>query len=187
METINSIQLRRSIRKFKSDDIPKNIIEDIINCGILAPSAKNRQPWYFLILKGKKNDEIADLMRDYFYKHGGIEEQVKQRTFSSILETANVINQAPILILIFRPKQDSWIVSDNLSIGACVENMCLRATDLKIGSLWIRDVYCIAQKVESLYKKDEMELSCALALGVADQLPIQRPRKKLEDITEWYE
>ena len=49
MNTIESIENRRSIRNFKTNKISKEIVEDILNCGRLAPSAKNRQPWYFVI------------------------------------------------------------------------------------------------------------------------------------------
>lgn len=42
MNTIESIKNRRSIRAFKNKDISKEIVEDILNCGRLAPSAKNR-------------------------------------------------------------------------------------------------------------------------------------------------
>lgn len=68
MNTIESIENRRSIRLFKSDDISKEIIEDILNCGRLAPSAKNRQPWYFVVTKGKIKDKIADMMYRIYYK-----------------------------------------------------------------------------------------------------------------------
>ena len=44
MNTIEAITNRRSIRLFKNDDIAKEVVEDILNCGRLAPSAKNRQP-----------------------------------------------------------------------------------------------------------------------------------------------
>lgn len=64
MNTIESIENRRSIRLFKSDDISKEIVEDIVNCERLAPSTKNRQPWYFVIPKGKAKDKIADMMID---------------------------------------------------------------------------------------------------------------------------
>ena len=51
MNTIESIENRRSIRAFKKDDISKETVEDILNCGRLAPSAKNRQPSYFVVTK----------------------------------------------------------------------------------------------------------------------------------------
>ena len=40
---------RRSIRKYKSIDVPDELIENLIDCARLAPSVKNRQPWKFLI------------------------------------------------------------------------------------------------------------------------------------------
>ena len=40
MNTITAIENRRSVRNFKTDKISKDIVEDILNCGRLAPSAK---------------------------------------------------------------------------------------------------------------------------------------------------
>ncbi len=65
MNTINAIENRRSIRNFKMEKIPKDIVEDILNCGRLAPSVKNRQPWYFVILQDEMKNKIADMMIDY--------------------------------------------------------------------------------------------------------------------------
>lgn len=42
---IQEIENRRSIRKFKSDEISREVIENMIYSATLAPSAKNRQPW----------------------------------------------------------------------------------------------------------------------------------------------
>lgn len=51
MELTEIIKNRRSIRKYKNVDVPNELIEDLIECARLAPSAKNRQPWKFLIVK----------------------------------------------------------------------------------------------------------------------------------------
>lgn len=107
--------------------------------------------------------------------------------FSSVNSTANVIKQAPILILIFREKNSNWLIGDNLSIGACVENMCLRATELKLGTLWIRDIVYVSDDIVKMLDYENMELNCALALGYANQKPKQRPRKELKDIVNWYD
>ena len=185
MEVLKAIEDRRSIRMFKGDEPSKEMIEDILNCGRLAPSAKNRQPWYFAIAKSDIKDKIADLMINYSKKADGKEERAKLGCPSSVNPTANVIKQAPILILVFREKDDNWIVGDNLSIGACVENMCLKAEDLGLGSLWIRDTVYAAQEIADLVKRSNMELNCAVALGYAYQSPKKRPRKDLKDIVEW--
>ena len=187
MNTLESIENRRSIRAFKSDDISKEIVEDILNSGRLAPSAKNRQPWYFVIVKGQVKDKIADMMIDYTLNNDDILKRKNLGYPSSVNPTANVIKQAPILILIFREKNDNWIIGDSLSIGACVENMCLRATELGIGTLWIRDTVYVAEDVAKMLNHENMELNCAVALGIANQNPKQRPRKELKDIVEWYD
>ena len=187
METLKSIEERRSIRGYTKEKVSRKIVEDILNCGRLAPSAKNRQPWYFVIVENNIKDKIADMMVDYTINNDDTIERKNLGCASSVNPTANIIKQAPILVLIFREKNENWIVGDNLSIGACVENMCLRATDLGIGSLWIRDTVYVADEVARMLGHKDMELNCALALGYASQSPKQRPRKELKDIMEWYD
>ena len=185
METKSAIENRRSIRNFKQDENKKEILEDILNCGRLAPSAKNRQPWYFIVLTSNLKNKVADLMIERSKSQYGKQEAEKLKYKSSVNPTAEAIKQAPVLVLIFRPKDNDWIVGDNLSIGACVENMCLRATDLGIGSLWIRDVVYVSESVAKMLNYHKLELNCALSLGVANEKPKQRPRNELNDIVKW--
>lgn len=185
MNLIDVIKNRRSIRSFEKKDIDRNIVESILDCGRLAPSAKNRQPWYFIVISGKKKNKIADMMIDYTIKNDDTIERKKMGCASSVNPTANVIKQVPILVLIFREKNENWIVGDNLSIGACVENMCLRATDLGVGSLWIRDTVYVADDVARMLGHEDMEFNCALALGYTKEFPNPRPRKNLREIVEW--
>ena len=187
METKNVMEERRSIRDFKNEDISNKIVEDILNCGILAPSAKNRQPWYFVILRCNMKDKVADLMIEYVKNNYKRKEQKGLCPAISVNSTASAIKKAPILVLIFRLKEDNWLVGDNLSIGACVENICLRATDLGIGSLWIRDVVYVSKQIAEMIGHEDLELNCAVSLGIPNQIPKQRPRKKLKDIMEWYD
>ncbi len=186
MNTIEAIENRRSIRNFKADKISKEIVEDILNCGRLAPSAKNRQPWYFVIVQDEMKNKIADMMINYTINKDDTNERKKLDCASSVNPTANAMKQAPILVLVFREKNDNWIIGDNLSIGACVENMCLRATDLGIGSLWIRDIVYVSEDVAKMLGHGDLELNCAVSFGVPNQNPKQRPRKELKEIMEWY-
>lgn len=186
MDTIDAIKKRRSIREFKSDDIPSEVVEDILRCGSLAPSAKNRQPWYFVVLKDEIKNKVADMMIEYTINTDETEERKLLNAPSTVNNSARVIKQAPILILVFKEKYDAWIVSDNLSIGACIENMLLRATELGLGSLWIRDICYVSKKVAEMLGHIDLELNCAVSLGVPNQEPNPRPRKELKDIVEWY-
>ena len=186
MELIEAIEKRRSIRSFKNDDISDEVVKEILNSGRLAPSAKNRQPWYFVILKNEIKDKVADLMIDFHTKDNGVEECQKQNTYSSLVPTAKAIKESPVLVVIFRPKDDMWITSDNLSIGACVENMCLRALDHDLGTLWIRDIVYVSKTVAEMLGHSDLELNCAVSIGVPNQNPVQRPRKELDEIIEWF-
>ena len=60
---IQEIENRRSIRKYKADKINKELIEDMIYSATLAPSAKNRQPWKFIVYQGKEKEKLVDIMR----------------------------------------------------------------------------------------------------------------------------
>lgn len=79
----------------------------------------------------------------------------------------------------------AWAKGDRLSIGACVENMCLRATELGIGSLWILDTVYVEKEIQEITHDENMELVCSLLLGYPDQKPRKKNRKELKDIMEW--
>ena len=185
-----AIEKRRSIRKYKSDKVEKHIIEDILNCGRLAPSAKNRQPWKFVVITNKeKINAFADIMINNHTKQDDKLDLQILKSPNSVISTAKVINQAPVLILIFREIDNNWIIGDNLSIGACIENMCLRACELDLSTLWIRDTVYSAKELTRFLGFDDKiyELNSALCLGVPDENPPARPRKKLEEIITWIE
>ncbi len=98
VETLKSIEERRSIRGYTKEKVSRKIVEDILDCGRLAPSAKNRQPWYFVIVKNETKNKIADMMIDYTINNDDTIERKKLGCASSINPTANIIKQAPILV-----------------------------------------------------------------------------------------
>ncbi len=161
MEVKEAIENRRSIRTFKKDEIPNKVIEDLLNCGRLAPSAKNRQPWFFVVLKDFLKNRVAEIMAKEVTRSTQKEERKKLGCPSSVLATSNVIKDAPILILVFKEKNDNWLTGDHLSIGACIENILLRATDLNLGSLWIRDIAYTKEEIAKLVGYEHLELNSA--------------------------
>lgn len=173
MELQKVIEERRSIRKFKSDDISDNVIYDLIEAARLAPSAKNRQPWKFYIAKNGIKKQIVTLMQEWCSNNKDIQ--------TSVLPTSNAIDQAPVLILVFKDSVSDAIRSDTLSIGAAIEHILLKATEYDLGSLWIADTYYVKDEISKLINT-ELELYSAIALGYKDENPNSRPRKKLEDI-----
>jgi nitroreductase len=57
MDLLPEIDKRVSIRTFKDTPVPKEAVERILEAGRLAPSAKNRQPWRFIVIQDKEKRE----------------------------------------------------------------------------------------------------------------------------------
>lgn len=184
MELKEAIENRRSIRKYQPIDVPDVLIEDLIECARIAPSAKNRQPWEFLVIRGETKNEIADIMLNDELATRQTEDENEQK--SSVPSTAKVIRQAPVLILVLKEYDNNWTIGDALSIGGAIEHICLRATDMGLGSLWIRDTVYTQKEIAKLVGEEEKEVISAISIGYPAQEPKPRPRKTLEEILRWY-
>ena len=180
------INKRKSIREYLDKDVPDELIEKLINIARLAPSAKNRQPWRFIVVKDEIKNKIADIMLKQLQESKiSLEKKIYNKK-NSVKATALIIKQAPVLILVFRNKDDNWIVGDTLSIGASVEHICLKAVDLGLGSLWIRDIVYTKEEIAYMVGKDNMELICAVSIGYTDDNSKVKKKKDLKEIMEWY-
>lgn len=59
----NPIYNRRSVRKYSDKNVPREMIEQVIDAGRMAPSAKNRQPWKYIVLGGESKAEFLEQMK----------------------------------------------------------------------------------------------------------------------------
>lgn len=159
---LKEIQNRRSIRNYKNESISKEKIIDILKSGIQAPSAKNNQPWRFVIVNEEIKNKISNKMVELYGPN----------------KTAEVIKTVPYLILIYN-KDDEYF--NHLSIGACMENMILEAESIGLGTLWIGYIKKIEDYVKELVNVD-YELVSALAIGIKNENPVARPRLNLEEV-----
>lgn len=155
------IEKRRSIRKFKKDDIDKIAIREIINAGRWAPSGLNNQPWKFKILKGEEKDLVSKFTK-----------------YSHVVKGANVI------ILVFLDRTDSYHrEKDFMAIGACIQNMLLSAYSLKIGTCWLGEILNQKEKIRKFLKLGKnIELAAVVALGKTTKYPKRSNRKKMKEL-----
>lgn len=175
MEFNEVIKNRRSIREYKDLIVSDEDIKQIINAGILAPSAKNKQPWDFIVIKDNNlKQEIGSILYDS-----------DERKSPALIRTSEIIKKAPVLILVFNKIVDDELDWYSLSIGACIQNMLLQATNLGLGSLWIGYVNRIGNEINNLFDINDKKLISAIILGYKDEEPSSRPRNSIEDIVEW--
>lgn len=194
---MDSIEKRRSIRKYKPDKIEKSLIEEIVKAGILAPSAKNRQPWKYIVYTGASKEHLLDAMERGLVREKSGKALLPESAFGlpDAFHTLQIMREAPVTIIILNENgrtpyenidTDKRVseICDSLSIGASVENMLLRATELGLGTLWIANT-CFAYDELVEYIGTENQLVGAVALGVPDEEPASRPRKQLENVLEY--
>ena len=66
MELRQAIAQRKSIRVFKPDPVPRELIKKVLAAGMLAPSSANMQPWDFVVLGGEEKNRLSrELLQDF--------------------------------------------------------------------------------------------------------------------------
>lgn len=184
------IKERVSCRKFQRGKIEERQLYEIMDAARYAPSPKNRQPWRFVVLQGEeKNAFVKQMASPPVYDYGAAPYE-KLNEFNSEKTTIRIINEADTLILVFNayPSQKVLGTEDFLfdrsniqAIGAAIQNMILKATELEIGSLWICDIFTHYQQICEQYYKDG-QLVAGVALGCSAGEKQKTPRKPLQDI-----
>lgn len=195
---IPAVADRRSIRKYKRNEVPQDAIEEILKSGILAPSSKNRQPWKFIVVRGKAKDCMTAVMEQGIAREKQTPLLPESAKYLSGAEyTAQIMKQAPVVIFIVNslgrdlhaqlsPEERVYEICNAQSIGAAIENMTLTATALGLGSLWICDTFFAHAELKE-WLNAEGEPFAALAVGYADEAPSPRPRNGEKDTVEWRE
>lgn len=193
---MNAITNRRSIRKFKPQAVSKEQLATVIEAGILAPSAKNRQPWHFIVVSGNSKESALLAMERGLQREKRCPFLPYSADFLFDAEhTLKVMRQAPTLIFVVnmlgadlrKPlsvDERVYEICNTQSIGATLENMSLAAVELGLGSLWICNTFFAFDELTAELHTDGV-LYAALAVGYPDEAPVFRPRKSIDEVTEW--
>jgi len=123
MDILEAIKSRRSIRAFKSQNVPAEIVKNLIDAARWAPSAGNIQPWEFIIIR---------------------KPEIKRRLAEAALGQA-FIEEAPVVIVVCanedRSSQGYGVRGRTLyciqDTAAAIENILLVACSLGLGTCWV--------------------------------------------------
>ncbi len=162
MEFEEVIFNRRSKRRFIDKEVEDEKIKKLLDAAMAAPSAHNKQPWHFVVIK---DNETMDKIMD-FHK------------YSKMLE------DAPLAIAVCGDKnayKDFWVQD----CSAATQNLLLMAEDLELGAVWL-GVY----PVEQYYTKlaDLLELPDnivplnVVAVGYSERASKKRDRYDKEKV-----
>jgi nitroreductase len=142
---IRAIKTRRSIRQFKKDPVPDEILDQILESGLWAPSGKNNQPWKFAVIRDPATKESLATCTHY----------------------SSVIHHAPVCIVVFLDHSRVYDrTKDVLAVGASIQNVLLTIHALGLGGVWLGEILKNKDKVKELLGANpDLELMAVVALG----------------------
>ena len=155
---------RRSIRRYKPDSVPDEMVEQLLEAGRWAPSASNRQPWTFIVVRDEAvRRQVAQHAAYYFVRRVHVEE-------------------APLLIVLcgdVRSRVYRQFLHED--IGLAGGQMMLQAKALGLGTCWIGGLD--RKAIAGILKlPDYLEIVGLLTVGFPAEDPEPPPRKPLEEI-----
>jgi nitroreductase len=161
---LNYIFSRRSVRKYKENEVPQTILTDLLEAGMAAPSAVARDPWHFIVLRRRENlDRLADIL-----PHG---KMLRQATAAFVV--CGDINRA-------HDGKESYMLQD---LSAAVENILLAANTSGLGACWL-GVHPREERMDGIVRMFELPDGiipmCAIALGWPAETPEARTRFRNE-------
>jgi len=198
MTTIEAIRKRRSIRKYKKDQIPEEIILELLDGARLAPSGCNAQPWRFRVIKdidtklqlvqAAYNQKfiseapvvlvVCANIKQYLDKFvSGIHDLGKIGAVKN--EIVEIIEDRVGKLRYLKVREIGPLIAANVAIA--IEHIVLRALDFDLGTCWVR--LFDWQKVKEMFDwDDDIYVVALLPIGYPNESPEQRKRLSLQEI-----
>jgi nitroreductase len=159
MDTIDAIMTRHSVRAYKKDPIPKEVLGTILNAAIAAPSGGNRQPWVFIAICDRRRIQaLVSLSPGISGMPGAI--------------IAICLDQD----LAFKNEDGSMLSMVWMDLGAAMENILLAAHNQGLGACAIGSFY--EQGISALLKlPSNLKLALLVSIGFPAR-PLSGPKKR---------
>jgi F420 biosynthesis protein FbiB-like protein len=193
------LRSRRSIRRFKPDPVPREIIERILDTATWAPSSHNRQPWRFAVLMTRESKaRLANWMGAEFERDlsaDGLDPEVVEKTVARSRER---ITEAPLAILACLDpthgddypdsrRQEAEYLMGVQSVALACGQLLLAAHAEGLGGVWVCAPLFAPQAVQaSLELPLSWEPQSLLLLGYPDRIPQPRPRFPVGEVSRFY-
>jgi nitroreductase len=160
MDAIEVLKTRRSVRAYISEPVPKKTLEDIIDCGRLAATAINIQPWVFVVAT----------------------EPAMLRKIADITDYGKFIAQAGACVVVLC-KDTKYYLEDG---SAATENILLAARAHGLGSCWVAgDKKPYAVDICRLVGAPSgCRLVSLIPVGYPAETP-EQPKRPLSEVLHW--
>lgn len=196
MDITQLVKSRRSIRKFKSAKVSRDIIDIILGLARWTPSAHNAQPWRLLVIDDDEIKERLAVEMGKAWLHDLIKDGVPRDKTERIvkLESWDRITKSPVVIIACLTMEDMHKYQDPKrqkaeylmavqSVAAYIQTLLLLAHHHGLGACWIcAPLFCPNAVRKALNLPKKFEPQAMLIMGYADERPEPPHRKALNEI-----
>ena len=158
MDVFEAIRRRRSIRKYHRKNLDWNTIIRLLEAARLAPSAKNLQPWKFIVVS---------------------DQELKDKLVKACYNQKFIADASIAIVGIGDAELSPRRYQTDVTIA--LEHIVLEATELGLGTCWI-GAFKEDEVKELLKIPDKYRVVALLTIGYPAESPPPRPRKKLKEI-----
>ena len=160
MDAVEALKTRRSVRAYERRPVPREIIEDVVDCGRLAASAINIQPWEFVV----------------------VTEAAMRRRLAERTDYGKFLAEAPVCIVVLC-RDSKYCLEDGC---AATQNLLLAARAHGLGSCWVAgDKKPYAGEIRQMVGAPEgYRLVSLVALGYPAENP-EKSKRPLSDVLHW--
>src|SRR5512143_336686 len=174
-DALRTINERHSVRTFSRDEVADEEIKVLLHAANAAPSAHNQQAWRFIVLRGGKKQELAQLVTSKsaeFPRPAAALLRMGAKTIISAPLVIAVANTGDLIrhgTALFKVEQetahDFFRTMEIQSSAAAVENILLAATSLGLGCVWLGVLYLIKDEVLRYLGEPEGEFMAVVPVG----------------------
>jgi len=198
MELKEAITERRSVRRYKTDDIPEADLKKIIETAAWAPNAENEQPYRFILVKDRSliksvyravSNRIREIkayseteaVKDQFKEH------IRYYTFFGRAPALLVAVIKPFSTIVSRILEKHGVSPDSgdalQSVSAAIQNILLLAHEMGYGTCWMTGPMIAREQIEQLLGVASPERAVAIIPVGLTAAPTEKlPRKTLGQI-----
>lgn len=188
MELFEALKARRSIGKVQLDkEVPKELIEQIIEAATWAPNHHRTEPWRFFVLTGDGRKPLGDTLARIAAK--GMDDPSTEENQGKLEKARKNPFRAPVIIVAaVEPSESDKIIlqEEYAAVHAGVQNMLLAAHALGLGAVWRTGKPAYDPEMSKQFGlSDKGEVVGFVYVGYPDMTPAPRKRRAVSEVTKW--
>lgn len=159
MSLVDVVLNRRSIRRYEKREVPKDVLDKILEAGRQAPSAGNKQPWHFIVVTSPE-----------------LKEKLSQGKWNSF------VKDSALTIIGCANKGDAYAKKWSfIDTSIALQNMVIAAEAMGVGSCWVGD-FKKEEIKEIMGIPVDWRVVALITFGYPEEQPLGRQKKPIQEI-----